>query len=155
MTLASKWVTQAMTGDEPWKILIRNNINRSDIKKGKGWKDVPLWDKLMGTMNLSVFGSKVFQSIWKAWVRVRDLLLFRGASGGPPAYSVVDRSIWCGVEANNKPLALTQSCSAKNWVKYGISTVQDVLIDNRLGDWEELSNKYHIPSSQKKTFYFI
>ena len=27
MALASKWIIQALSGDEPWKVLVRNNIS--------------------------------------------------------------------------------------------------------------------------------
>ena len=67
----------------------------------------------------------------------------------------MDRSIWWGVEANGKPLALRQSCSAKNWNKYGISIVGDILVDNRLGLWNEIVGKFNIPNSQKKTYSII
>lgn len=35
MALTSKWIIQALSGKEPWKVLVRNNISRSGIKKGK------------------------------------------------------------------------------------------------------------------------
>ena len=95
------------------KVLVRNNIEQSGIKKGKGWSDVPLFDKVFSNGQISVFGSKVFHSIWKAWSQVRSFIPNRGASGGLPTYSVLDRSIWWGVETNGKPLALTQSSFGK------------------------------------------
>ena len=59
--LASKWMVKALWGNEPWKILIRNNILRSIIRKGKLWKDIPLLDIVFGDFNMKIFGSKIFQ----------------------------------------------------------------------------------------------
>lgn len=33
IALASKWILKAISGNEPWKIFIRNNIVGSIIKK--------------------------------------------------------------------------------------------------------------------------
>ena len=81
---------------------------------------------------------------------MRSHISLRGASGGLPTYSVLDRSIWWGVEMNGKPLALTQSCFGKKWHKLGIVSLKDPMVDNRLGTWEEVAAKYNIPSTPKK-----
>ena len=60
MALASKWIIQALSREEPWKSLVRNKISKSSIKKGKSWTNVHLCDKVLGNFELSVFGSKVF-----------------------------------------------------------------------------------------------
>lgn len=39
--LASKWIIKGLNGNEPWNILIRNNISMSLIKKDKTWKNKP------------------------------------------------------------------------------------------------------------------
>ena len=69
--LASKWMVKALWGNETWKIIIRNNILRSIIRKGKLWKDIPLLDIVFGDFNMKIFGSKIFQVFWKAWIQVR------------------------------------------------------------------------------------
>ena len=58
--LASKWMVKASWGNEPWKILIRNEILRSIIRKGKLWKDITLMDIVFGDFNMKIFGSKIF-----------------------------------------------------------------------------------------------
>ena len=102
-------MVKALWGNEPWKILIRNNILRSVIRKGKLWKDIPLLDIVFGDFNMKIFGSKKIQIFWKAWIQVRRYIPIRGAAGGPPHYLVKDRSIWWGLSYNGKHLALTQS----------------------------------------------
>ena len=52
----SKWVLKALWGDEPWKILIRNNLLKSIIRKGKNWKDVPVIDIVLGEFKMRLFG---------------------------------------------------------------------------------------------------
>ena len=37
IALATKWIFKAFLGNEPWKVLVRNNIERSIIEKGKVW----------------------------------------------------------------------------------------------------------------------
>lgn len=56
---------------------------------------------------------------------------------------------------NNKPLALTQSCSTKKWNKKVISFISDPLVNKKLGSWDEISKKYEIPRSQKKTYTLL
>ena len=67
ISLVAKWVLKSLEGDEPWKILIRNNIERAIVKKGKQWQNIPLVDLVFGDFEVKVAGTKVFQSIWKAW----------------------------------------------------------------------------------------
>ena len=113
IALAAKWIFKAFWGNEPWKVLVRNNIERSIIKKGKQWDNIPFWDIIMGDFKMKVFGSKVVSSLWSTWTQVRELLSCRNATGGPPKFIVTDRSIWWGLYLNNKPLALTQIFFAK------------------------------------------
>ena len=68
MALASKWVLKALWANEPWKILIRNNLLKSVIRKGKNWKDVPVIDIVLGEFKMRLFRSKKFQTFWKAWI---------------------------------------------------------------------------------------
>ena len=68
---------------------------------------------------------------------------------------MVDRSLWWGVYLNEKRLALTQCCSAKSWNKKGISLIQDVIVNNQVGSWEDLKSKFNIPGTQKKTFTLV
>ena len=60
MALASKWVLKALWGNQPWKVLIRNNLLKSVIKKGKNWKDFPMIDIVLGEFKMRLFGSKIF-----------------------------------------------------------------------------------------------
>ena len=67
MGLASKWVLKNLWGNEPWKVLIRNNILKSVIRKGKDWKEILVIDIVLGQSKIRLFGSKIFQTFWKAW----------------------------------------------------------------------------------------
>ena len=60
MALASKWVLKALWGNEPWKVLIRNNLLKSISRKGKNWKDVLVIDIGLGEFKMRLFGSKIF-----------------------------------------------------------------------------------------------
>ena len=68
IALAAKWVLNSLNGNEPWKILVRNNISRAVIKKGKSWNNIPLINIVLGDFDARVAGSNIFQSIWRAWV---------------------------------------------------------------------------------------
>lgn len=69
--------------------------------------------------------------------------------------AVADRSIWWGLYLNNKPLALTQSYSAKSWKNNGFSLIRDLFVDNRLGPCKEISVKIDIPTTQNKTYNLL
>lgn len=84
-----------------------------------------------------------------------EIVCSRGVVGRPPTLSVLDRSLWWWIIMNEKPLALTQSCSAKLWHAKGIAFTSDVLIEKILVTWEELQKKFGIPLSQKKTYTLI
>lgn len=132
-----------------------NNVERSVIKKGKQWANIPFWDIILGDFKMKMFGSKVFTSLWFAWSQVREFISCRNATGGPPNYIVTDRSIWWGLYLNNKPLALTHSCSAKKWNEKAISLISDLMVINRIGSWDEISSKFDIPKSQRKTYTLL
>ncbi|XP_059078008.1 uncharacterized protein LOC131876588 [Cryptomeria japonica] len=74
IALASKWILKAMEGNEPWKVLIRNNIICSVPKKAKKWKDLPILDILMGQFEVAPAGSNIFKSLWKAREHVTVVL---------------------------------------------------------------------------------
>ena len=61
-------VLKALWGDEPWKILIRNNLLKSVVRKGNNWKDVPVIDIVLGEFKMRLFGLKKIQNFWKAWI---------------------------------------------------------------------------------------
>lgn len=134
---------------------MRNNVERSTIKKGKYWSNIPFWDLIMGDFKMKMFGSKVFTSLWSAWSQVRELISCRNATRGPPNYIVTGKSIWWGLYLNDKPLALTQSCSAKKWNEKGISLINDLMVNNGIGSWDEISRKFDIPNSQRKTYTLL
>ena len=130
---------------------MRNNVERLFIKKGKQWDNIPFWDIIMGYFKMKVFGSKVFSSLWSTWTQMREFICCRNATGVPPNYIVTDISIWWGLYLNDKPLALTQSCSAKKWNEKGISLISDFMVNNKIGSWDDISKKFNIPNSQRKT----
>lgn len=74
MSLATKWIFHALDGQAPWKILIRNNIERVVPKHAKSWKYLHFADIVASKFPVSVQGSSVFKSIWKAWELVRGSL---------------------------------------------------------------------------------
>ena len=140
-------MVKSLRGNEPWKILIRNNILRFIIMKGKLWKDIPLMDIVFGDFNMKIFGSKIFQVFWKAWIQVRQYIMMRGVVGGPPHYLVKDRYIWWGLSYNVEHFSLTQSCSAKAWNLERISLIQDTMDDGQLREWEDIKCRFNIPDS--------
>ena len=92
--LISKWLIKAIEGNEPWKVLIRNNVVRSVIKQEKNWGNIPFLDILLGDFEIKVFGSRVFFALWKAWKDIKPLLCFRSAIGRNPFFAITDRSLW-------------------------------------------------------------
>lgn len=66
ISLAAKWIFHALEGQEPWKILVRNNIQNSVPKSAKSWKALPFSDLVAGVFFVFVQGTWVFKSIWKA-----------------------------------------------------------------------------------------
>ena len=50
------------------EILIRNNLLKFVIRKGKNWKDVQVIDIVLHEFKMRLFGSKIFQNFWKAWI---------------------------------------------------------------------------------------
>ncbi|XP_059076993.1 uncharacterized protein LOC131876187 [Cryptomeria japonica] len=75
IALAAKWIFHSLKGQEPWKVLIRHNIERAVPKNAKSWKGLPLIDLVGGGFPVSVQGTCVFKSIWKAWEHVRRFLV--------------------------------------------------------------------------------
>lgn len=112
-------------------------------------------DIVFGDFNMKIFGSKIFQGFWKAWIQVRQYIPMMGAVGGPLHYLVKDRSIWWGLSYNGKHLALIESCSAKAWDLKGISLIQDIMDGGQLREWEDIKYKFNILDSQKKTYSLI
>lgn len=70
----AKWIFRVLEGHEPYKILIRNNIERGVPKHAKSWKYLPLSDLIVGIFPILVQGSCMFKAIWKAWKHVRKHL---------------------------------------------------------------------------------
>ena len=44
------------------------------IRKGKQWKDIPVIDIVFGEFKMRLFGTKIFQTFWKAWIQVRQFI---------------------------------------------------------------------------------
>ena len=59
-----------MEGDYPWKVLVRNNIERGVPKKAKSWTNL----HIIGNFPVMVQGSMIFKSIYKAWDHVRKFI---------------------------------------------------------------------------------
>ena len=81
ISLAAKWIFKAFWGNEPWKVLVRNNVERLVIKNSKQWDNIPFWDIIMGGFKMKVFGSKVFSSLWFAWTQLREFIAYRNVMG--------------------------------------------------------------------------
>ena len=111
--LASKWVLKALWGDDLFKIIIRNNLLKYFIRKGKNWKDVLVINIVLWEFKMRLFGSKIFQTFWKAWIQVRKYIQVREAVGGPPYFPLRDRSIWWGLSYNNKAFYLLRAIQPK------------------------------------------
>lgn len=47
IALASKWIFLVLEGEEPWKVLIRNNIKLTVPKYTKSWKMLPFSDLVL------------------------------------------------------------------------------------------------------------
>jgi hypothetical protein len=153
IALASKWIFHALEGEEPWKVLIRNNIGRGYPKKAKFWKNLPLADLICGEFPTIVQGSTIFKSIWKAWDYVRQLITNKEFFGKNTLHG--ERSIWWNLKLGNKPLALTQGCSAKIWANNGIKQFVDIFEKDSLIKWEELKAKFNLPDVHKRTYNMI
>lgn len=136
VSLADKWIFHAMDGNEPWKILIRNNIRLGVPKAAKSWKSLPLSDLLARSFPISTEGSSVFKSIWRAWEIVRINI----ANSWAHRDDIIcgKRSIWWNLFHNGKPLALTQGCSTKNRANKGIFYFKDIFLNNDLISWDDL-----------------
>ncbi|XP_059076368.1 uncharacterized protein LOC131875743 [Cryptomeria japonica] len=153
IALASKWVSHCVDGEEPWKVLIRNNILRGYPKKAKSWKNLPFADILFGKFTSIVHGSAVFKTIWKAWEDSRHYITDNLFYTGNLLHG--ERSIWWNLFLQGKPLALTQGCSAKIWNRLGISTFINLFENDCLIKWDELRIKYNLPAAHKKTYNMI
>lgn len=86
----------------------------------------------MGSFEAKIFGSPIFASLWKEWTRVSHLLDHGEVIRHHPTYSILDRSTLLGLVLNDKPLYLTQCCSAKAkaWYSLGIVYVGDIMVNN-------------------------
>ena len=153
VSLAAKWIFQALDGHEPWKILLRNNIQSGFPKQAKYWKNLPFADLVAGTFPVSVQGSMVFKSIWKAWELVRGFIYNSNFDSNNSIHG--ERSIWWNLQHNGKPLALTQGCSAKHWNNLGIKSFIDILENDNLASWQDIRLKFNLPDSHKRTYNMI
>lgn len=57
ISLAAKWIFHSLEGQEPWKILIRNNIQNDVPKNAKTWKALPFSDLIARGFPVSVQGT--------------------------------------------------------------------------------------------------
>lgn len=87
-----------------------------------------------------VQGLVIFRSIWKAWNHVRQFIMNKNFHVDNTLRG--ERSIWWNLKLSNKPLALTQGCSAKHWVTCGIKQFIDIFENDKLILWEELKSKF-------------
>lgn len=64
--LATKWIIKAVSGDEPWKILVRQRIMEASIRRK--WQDVHWLDKMLFPSFLNselLFPSSLFGKLGK------------------------------------------------------------------------------------------
>jgi hypothetical protein len=151
VALAIKWIAKAGEGEEPWKVLIRNNLRLSHCSRPRGWKYFCFTDSLTVDAPLVVQGSNVFRSIWKAWKFVKNFLI----NNVPVEKSGLlcrKKSIWWNLSHGGKKLALLQGCSAKKWSELGISMFGDIIMEDSIVEWEWLEDKYNLPKSQWRTY---
>lgn len=153
IALSTKWIFQALDGNEPWKVLVRNNILKVVPKKAKTWKSLPFCDLVAGDFEVSVQGSNVFKSIWKAWSSVKPFISNNRVSKNEFIHG--GRSIWWNLLHSSKPLALSQGCSAKAWATKGICDFKDIIKDDRLLDWDTLRAIFNLLSSHKCTYNML
>lgn len=131
IALATKWICRALEEDEPWKVLIRNNIQRYVPKYAKIWKNFPIEDLLSGKFVVSPYGFEVFKSLWKAWEAISQLLtnIECCISVGQIA---TNRSIWWNMLHKDKLLATLQGCSTLKWFNYDIRNFEDIFSNGTL-----------------------
>ncbi|XP_057840597.2 uncharacterized protein LOC131050442 [Cryptomeria japonica] len=153
LALAFKWIFHALEGDDPWRVLIHNNIERGYPKNAKFWKNLPLTDLICSEFPIIVQGSAVFKSIWKAWNHVRQFIKNKDFFYDKTLHG--ERSIWWNLKLGNKPLALTQGYSAKCWANLGIKQLIDIFENDRLIHWDELKSKFNLSDSHKRTYNMI
>lgn len=60
-------LNRRLTGYEPCKILVRNNIQLVVPKHAKAWKRLPFYDMLTNKFLMTLARSNVFKILWKAW----------------------------------------------------------------------------------------
>ncbi|XP_059074828.1 uncharacterized protein LOC131874899 [Cryptomeria japonica] len=153
IALATKWISHCVDGEEPWKVLVRNNILRGYPKKAKTWKNLPFADIIFGKFPTAVHGSAVFKTLWRAWELSRHCISDNAFHSNDSLHG--ERSIWWNLYLQGKPLALTQGCSAKVWNNLGISTFMDLFENDCLINWDELRYKYNLPIAHKKTYSML
>lgn len=153
IALAAKWIFHALDGMKPWKVLIRNNIERGVPKNARSWKALPLANLVAGHFLISMQGSYVFKSIWKAWEHIRHLIDNPSVSSNATIHG--ERSIWWNLLHANKPLALTQGCLTKLWSRSGIRVFEDLFENGALLSLEELNSSYNLSPTQKRTYHMV
>ena len=154
VALVVKWIAKAGDGEEPWKVLIRNNLRRSHCSRPRGWKNFCFSDCLSVDAPLVVQGSNVFKSIWKAWKFVKHFL----SNKDPIEKSSLlcgKKCIWWNLSHGDKKLALLQGCSAKKWYELGISIFQDIILEDGFVERKWLEKKYVLPKSQWRIYYML
>lgn len=67
IALVAKWIFHALEGNEPWKVLIRNNITFGTPKMSTAWKSLSFCNLVASGFPVSVSSPLVFKSIWRAW----------------------------------------------------------------------------------------
>jgi hypothetical protein len=103
---------KAIEGNEPWKILVKNNIYIGSPTWAKYCRGQDIHDILALEVKFSVKGSNVFKSLWKGWNTIKPLL-------GPIQRMQLGKrwcgrgSIWWNLKKYGKPLALVHGCSIK------------------------------------------
>ncbi|XP_059064555.1 uncharacterized protein LOC131856693 [Cryptomeria japonica] len=119
-------------------------------------KDMWSWvkDKIHNKLNKWHNRSLSFVGrVQKAWNHVRQFIKNKDFFDDKTLHG--ERSIWWNLKLGNKPLALTQGCSAKCWANLGIKQLIDIFENDRLIHWDELKSKFNLSDSHKRTYNMI
>lgn len=120
-------------------------------KQAKSGKLLPLIDLLAGNFPVAPARSTVLKTIWKACENVKGLFTNNCIISENNKISG-ERSILWNLHHKEKPLALLQGCSAKNWYFKGIKCFNDILCEGHLKSWTSLSHEFDLPHSNWRTY---
>lgn len=154
--LASKWIVRVVSGDEPWKILLRNRIALAN--RNNKWHNVGWLDKILLAPFFHLKGSFPLQSIWKAWRIVCSCLDWRRNSL-QHGFSFANSFIWWNrlIQYQGQPLAVSFPKHAMYLFKKGVHGFNDVWDFNSLdwASWQATKNRFNLNDKIKGFFIFV